>query len=91
MLAEHLKIEARIAAGNPPSVAEKAQKTHEAFVKFREWLDRRDRAGGGSKDTETATGGTPNGLPAFREWVIERGAHANGDYLDESRIYVPRT
>lgn len=35
VLAEHLKIEARIAAGNPPSVAEKARKTHETFVRFR--------------------------------------------------------
>lgn len=76
VLAEHLKIEARIAAGNPPSVAEKMQKTHEAFVKFKEWLDRRDRAGGGSKNTETVTGEAPNGLPAFREWVAGWEAHA---------------
>lgn len=67
VLAEHLKIEARIAAGNLPSVAEKAKKTHDAFMKFREWLDQRDRARRGSKNPDTATGGAPNGLPPFRE------------------------
>lgn len=43
VLAEHLEIEARIAAGNPPSVVDKAKKTHEAFMKFRQWLAERDQ------------------------------------------------
>lgn len=76
VLAEHLQIEARIAAGNLPSVAEKAKKTHEAFVKFRRWLDERDRAGGGSKGAEAPAGDALNSLPAFRDWLAEREAHA---------------
>jgi uncharacterized protein (DUF433 family) len=41
VLAEHLKIEARMGAGNPPQVIEQAKKTHEAFVRFKEWLAQR--------------------------------------------------
>lgn len=77
VLAEHLKIEARIAAGNSPSVGEKAKKTHEDFVRFREWLDQRNRTGAGSKHAEAPASDAPNGLPAFREWIAQREAHAS--------------
>lgn len=76
VLAEHLKIEARIAAGNPPSVAEQAKKTHETFVRFREWLNERDRATAGSKGVDAPATNAASALPAFREWVTEREAHA---------------
>ena len=77
VLAEHLKIEARIAAGNPPSVAEKARKTHETFVRFREWLSERDRASEGTKDAEVPAASAASSLPAFREWIAKREAHAD--------------
>jgi hypothetical protein len=76
VFAEHLKIEARIAAGNPPSVAEKAQKTHETFVRFREWLNERDRTGIGSSSADAPAGDVASALPAFRDWIAEREAHA---------------
>jgi uncharacterized protein (DUF433 family) len=76
VMAEHLEIEARIAAGNPPSVVEKAKKTHETFVRFRQWLDERDRADAGSKGGGASTVDAASVLPAFREWVAEREAHA---------------
>lgn len=76
VLAEHLKIEARIAAGNPPSVAEKARKTHETFVRFREWLSERDRANEGTKGADSPPSNAASSLRAFREWVAEREAHA---------------
>lgn len=38
VLARHLELEARIAAGNPPEVIERARATRERFLKFRESL-----------------------------------------------------
>jgi hypothetical protein len=76
VLAEHLEVEARIAAGNPPSVAEKAKKTHEAFVKFRQWLAERDQGRAGADSRPSPSIAAANGLPAFREWIAEREAHA---------------
>jgi hypothetical protein len=35
VLAKHLEIEARIAAGNPPEVIERAKQTHDAYLKFK--------------------------------------------------------
>jgi uncharacterized protein (DUF433 family) len=43
VLAKHLEIEARMAAGNPPEVIEQAKHTHESFLRFREWLMIRNR------------------------------------------------
>jgi len=44
VLAEHLKIEERIAEGNPPQVIERAKRTHDTFVRFKEWLVGREEA-----------------------------------------------
>ena len=41
VLAEHLKIEARMAAGNPPDVIAKAKETHATFLRFKDWLVQR--------------------------------------------------
>lgn len=40
----HRKIEARIAAGNPPQILEQAESTHARFMRFKESLDNRKRA-----------------------------------------------
>jgi uncharacterized protein (DUF433 family) len=75
VLAEHLRIEARMSAGNPPEIIEQAQKTHAAFMRFKEWLDQRRQAAAHEPSAEAASGsGTngPNGFPTFREWVAER-------------------
>lgn len=74
VLADHLEIEARIAAGNPPSVIEKAKQTHEDFVKFRQWLAERDRDHATALTAQPPSGAAVNALPAFREW-IESEAH----------------
>ncbi|HEX7448951.1 MAG TPA: hypothetical protein VF306_15465 [Pirellulales bacterium] len=76
MLAEHLEVEVRIAAGNPPSVLDQAKKTHDAFVKFRQWLGEREQQ---RAIADRATPPSPpgvNGLPAFREWIAGAEAHA---------------
>jgi uncharacterized protein (DUF433 family) len=75
VLAEHLKIEARLAAGNPSEVIERAKQTHATFLKFKEWLARRE----GAEAQDHAAGPAPangrNGpecIPTFREWLAEQ-------------------
>jgi hypothetical protein len=74
VLAAHLEIEARMAAGNPPGVVDKAKRTHDAFMAFRQWLAERGQAC--SDSTHSTSSAVVNGLPAFREWLAEREAHA---------------
>ncbi len=72
VLAEHLKIEARMAAGNPPEVIEQAKKTHAAFLSFREWLTQRqqaaalEHAAGTISATERAS---PSGELSAEQWA----------------------
>ncbi len=75
VLSRHLQIEARIAAGNPPEVIEQAKKTHETFVKFKQWIVEREKAraeeaAAESASTEAGAGVYP--FPSFREWVLQR-------------------
>src|SRR5207302_5572783 len=44
VLAEHLKIEERLAAGNPPAVRERAGRARETLQSFKRWLAERDAA-----------------------------------------------
>jgi uncharacterized protein (DUF433 family) len=69
VLARHLEIEARIAEGNPPEIRERAQRTHERFVKFREWLDQRQQHDATESD-ETGS----SRFPTFDEWLQEHEA-----------------
>ncbi|MBM4073155.1 MAG: DUF433 domain-containing protein [Planctomycetes bacterium] len=66
VLAEHLAIEARLAAGNPPEVIERARQTHAAFVSFRRWLAERDNGASAKNGPES---GTAQSIPTFREWL----------------------
>jgi uncharacterized protein (DUF433 family) len=77
VLAEHLQIEARMTAGNPPEVIERAKQTHAAFVTFRDWLIHRQQAGAQDNTDASASGTGPLDsaqLPTFREWLAEREA-----------------
>jgi uncharacterized protein (DUF433 family) len=68
VLARHLKIEERMAAGNPPEVAERAEQTRATFRQFQNWLESRSPA-----DSTPATARNGSGhIPTFREWVAER-------------------
>jgi uncharacterized protein (DUF433 family) len=74
VLARHLEIEARMAAGNPPEVIEHAERTHATFLRFRDWLAER-RAAEPREDTESTSGSRPAGsgqFPTFRQWFEER-------------------
>jgi uncharacterized protein (DUF433 family) len=75
VLARHLEIEARMAAGNPPEVIERAQQTHATFLSFKEWLARRRQAEAQENGDESpaASGRSGSGeLPTFREWLAEQ-------------------
>lgn len=68
VLAEHLKIEERMAAGNPPEVREQAARAKATFTQFKVWLA--ERAAHAAEDEQ----GRPGHLPTFREWLKEREA-----------------
>ena len=75
VLAQHLKIEARMAEGNPPEVIEAARVTHTTFLNFKNWLSERERAGAHEQNAEIASGRGRNGsnqFPTFKEWMAER-------------------
>ena len=74
VLAEHLRIEERIASEAEPRDAEQARRAKATFVRFKEWLAQREEA-----DRERVVEAPPNGnpehstrLPTFREWLIEQ-------------------
>lgn len=75
VLATHLKIEERIAAGNPPEVVEQAKRTHERLLKFKEWLEKKAES---DRQEELADAATDHAgrsqLPAFREWVLQQNS-----------------
>jgi uncharacterized protein (DUF433 family) len=65
VLAEHLKIEERLTAGNPPEVREQAARAKETFQRFKQWLAEReaiDAQGNGDQQR-------PGRFPTFREWL----------------------
>lgn len=75
VLATHRKIEARLAAGNPPEVVEQAKQTHALFANFQRSLAERKRAERNVPDNGSgvASGGR---LPDFQEWVSLQPAPA---------------
>ena len=78
ILARHLEIESRMAAGNSPEVGEKAKAIHETFLHFREWLaerDRRDMLGRDAPETiSRSADSTGSRLPTFKQWLMEHGS-----------------
>ena len=78
VLAEHLKIEERMATGNPPEIIEQAQQTHATFLRFKEWLAERERAiaQGATPAGAAANGPALKQFPTFREWLAEEEARS---------------
>jgi uncharacterized protein (DUF433 family) len=68
ILAEHLMIEERLAAGNSPQVRERAEQAKTTFLRFKQWLAEQDRIAAADKEQEGS-----NGLkrPTFREWIAQ--------------------
>src|SRR4051794_6224214 len=67
VLARHLQIEERLAAGNPPEVRESAERAMATFKSFKEWLAKRQ-----AKNHEEDKNGRPGRLPTFKEWLAEQ-------------------
>jgi uncharacterized protein (DUF433 family) len=72
VLAEHLKIEEKLAAGNRPEIVEKAKEIRGTLLKFKEWLAQREQ--GDAQDSRAAVasengGGGSHLVPTFREWL----------------------
>ena len=76
VLPEHLKIEARMAAGNDIEDVEKAKRVHAEFVKFREWIAERDAAAEYENANKLRRRSTE--FPTFREWVAQRDRQPAG-------------
>jgi uncharacterized protein (DUF433 family) len=75
VLAKHLEIEARMAAGNPPEVVERAKETHATFLSFKKWLSEREETAAREQAAEVTSGSGRNGpkeFPTFKEWLAER-------------------
>jgi len=75
VLAKHLEIEARMAAGNPPEMVERAKETHATFLRFKKWLSEPEEAAAREQAAEVASGSGRNGskeFPTFKEWLAER-------------------
>jgi uncharacterized protein (DUF433 family) len=81
VLVEHLKIEDRLAAGNPPEVIEQAKQTKAAFASFSRWLAERDQAKAQDGAVVTQSDGSstsPRRFPTFHEWLAEQESRPGG-------------
>lgn len=81
ILAEHLKIEARMAAGNPPEVIEQATRTRASFLRFRDWLAEREKAAALEHTAEAPSEGVradSDPFPTFREWLAGQESRSAG-------------
>ena len=65
VLAEHLKIEERLAAGNSPEVRDSAGRAKKALEDFKRWLQEREAANA----REQGQSNGPGRFPTFREWI----------------------
>jgi uncharacterized protein (DUF433 family) len=76
VLAQHLKIEERIAAGNPPEVVEQMKRTHDTFMKFKKWLEERNAADAAEMASAKSNAGSARSprIPSFREWLAQEDA-----------------
>jgi uncharacterized protein (DUF433 family) len=75
VFAEHLKIEARMAAGNPPDVMAKAKETHATFLRFKDWLAQREECAARRRNQEETSGegrNSPREFTTFIEWLAEQ-------------------
>lgn len=67
VLAQHLKIEERLTAENPPQVRETAERAMATFKSFKDWLAHRQ-----AENHEEDKKGRTERLPTFKEWLAEQ-------------------
>jgi uncharacterized protein (DUF433 family) len=81
VLGRYLRIEAKMAAGNPQEVIEKAEKTRAALLSFKEWLAQREIAETHDEITaedEESASPASRGFPTFKQWLAERESLSGG-------------
>jgi uncharacterized protein (DUF433 family) len=71
VLADYLKIEERLAAGNPPEVRQSAGRAKEVLQSFKQWLVERERADASDEGGK----GRAGRFPTFREWLAQQNGH----------------
>jgi hypothetical protein len=64
ILAEHLRIEEKMAAGNPPEVRDQARRARSTLLSFKEWLAEQAKKSNGEAIAEGQ-----RQFPTFREWL----------------------
>src|SRR5207245_2075337 len=77
VLAEHLEIEKRMAAGNPPEIRERAEQSKATFLNFKNWLAERERANADNGEEEATS--RPRRFPTFREWLAQQAGQGAGE------------
>jgi uncharacterized protein (DUF433 family) len=65
ILAEHLEIEERLSAANPPEVRDRAGRAKKTLEEFKRWLQEREVADAQEQGRENGAGQ----FPTFREWL----------------------
>jgi len=79
VLAQHLKIEDRIADGNAPEVVQQAERTRAAMRSFKEWLAEQEKAEAAKRMAESIPaeeGNNSREFPSFHEWLAQQEAHS---------------
>ena len=74
VMAEHQRIEARNAAGNPPEVVERLERNTRRFREFpaTAWADRCERFNGFRSARSEKGATTQAAFPTFREWLASQ-------------------
>ena len=72
VLAEHLRIEARIAAGNPPEVIEAAKRTRALLEKFRAWHAQHAAIESQHEPLSPESPGITAPTPSFEQWLASQ-------------------
>ncbi|MBV9124503.1 MAG: DUF433 domain-containing protein [Planctomycetes bacterium] len=67
VLAEHLRIEEKMAVESPPEVRQQAERARATFKSFKAWLAEKEAA----ESPEDGAGERPR-FPTFREWLAEK-------------------
>lgn len=70
VLAEHLRIEEKLASGNPPEVRQQAERAKSTFKRFKQWQAEREAA---ESEVDEALE-RERRFPTFREWLAEEKA-----------------
>lgn len=68
VLSEHLRIEEKMAAENPPEVRRQAERAKSTFKSFKDWLAEREAADAREDEARER----PGRFPTFREWLAEK-------------------